>query len=325
MRRHMIRPFGQSIAPTRIISLIGLLVLLWVASGWVKNPAIWRWIAKPEGEQQTTNGGEFADTLPQASMPVTSIEQVVPGPNDTDPTEALSIKEKLDLVTDKAPLRPGEMPLYWKFLGWSRTESFDDLNARAKHGVPFSQMWEESKRRRGQLTNLKLHVRRVLSYEVDANPLGLKRVHEAWGWTDDSKSYPYVIVFSEWPEGLPLGSDVRAEVEFVGYYLKVMSYTAFDVSRGSPLLVGRVKLLEPPSERQSSLSSGNDSIMIAAIGFVAIVGIGVWQLLGRKRQKRSRELPAEMGLNLPQDWTPGSSPAEIDLSAQETRSSISDS
>lgn len=296
MRRHVARPFGQSISATRVFSLIGLLILVWTLSGWVKNPAIWSWIAKSDGELQATEVVQ-----PTGKESVSDVANaVVPGPNDKDPAEAQNLKSILDLVTDRAPLRTGEMPIYWKLMGWSRTESFADLKARAAKGVAFSQIWEDPQKYRGELVHLKLHVRRVLRYDADENPLKVKTVYEAWGWTDDSKSYPYVFVFADPPVGLPIGTDVQAEVEFVGYFMKIMSYTAFDVNRGAPLLIGRAKMISVPAQPNRTSGTSSQFIITATAGLLALAGLGISHLISKKKTRR-HTLPEALDLNLNSD------------------------
>jgi hypothetical protein len=176
--------------------------------------------------------------------------------------------------------------------------SLGDLKARAKKGIAFSQIWEDPQKYRGKLVHLKLHVRRVLRYDADENPLKVKEVYEAWGWTDDSKSYPYVFVFADAPPGLPVGTDVEAEVEFVGYFMKIMSYTAFDVNRGAPLLIGRAKLISVPAQPKPTSGTSYQFIITAAAGLLALGGIGMSQLFAKKHKTRRHVLPDELDLNV---------------------------
>ncbi|MDB5390176.1 MAG: hypothetical protein JWM11_5822 [Planctomycetaceae bacterium] len=295
MRRHLIRPYGQSISATRALSLLMLLVLLWMMYGWLRNPAIWSWLARREDDEINADR-EGPAAVVQNSEAQPNAEIIVPGPNDQDRLAAQGLKPKLELMTDRAPLRAGEMPVYWQLMGWSRTEAFEKLKSRAVKGISFSQLWDEPNRYRGQLMHLKLHVRRVLRYESDENPLNVKTVYEAWGWTDDSKSFPYVIVFPERPPGLPIGTDVRIDMEFVGYYLKIMSYTAFDVPRGAPLLVGRVKLTSKPPESKASRATSAESLGIAAVGLIALCGFGAWHLFRPRKSARGTVLPNDLRL-----------------------------
>lgn len=287
MRRHLARPYGHSISRTRTISLLMALAVLWMLYGWIKEPATWRWMATLDETPHAANIPSAPDR--DAHAAVTPPEVIVPGPNDLDPDSMREFRSRLELITDRTALKPREMPLYWKLMQWSRTQSFHKLERRAARTSTFSQLWEQPAQSRGQLVRLRLHVRRVLHYTAPDNPLGLKDVYEAWGWTDESKSFPYVVVFPDKPPGLPVGGEVRGEIVFVGYFLKIMSYTAFDVTRGAPLLVGRAHSMvahpAPPKQNSPAFLIW----AIPAVGIVFVCGIA-FRHLRRIRSTRPRSL-----------------------------------
>ena len=82
------------------------------------------------------------------------------------------------------------MPAYWRCLKWARAQSFAELERRAADGVVYTQLLEQPDKYRGKLLRLRLHIRRVLDWEAPKNSAGVRRVYEAWGWTDESKSHP---------------------------------------------------------------------------------------------------------------------------------------
>lgn len=284
MRRRLARPFGQSISGSRAVSLLMLLIVLWMVFDWTRRPATWKWLADDHIDQPDASA-ESVDGLPHGPVlpPIEAKEELVPGPNDKDPAEAADLKKKFELIRDRIALRPGEMSVYWQLMKWSRTEPLAALRKRAAKDVAFSQLWEDPGRYRGKLVRLKLHVRRVLRYETEENPLGIKTVYEAWGWTDDSKSFPYVVVLADLPPGLKVGTDVRGEIDFTGYFFKVMAYTAFDVARGAPLLVGRARLSS--SSAQSKPASSAAFMDTLLIGACCVIGFAVVFLFYSRRRK----------------------------------------
>lgn len=289
MRRSAVRPFGVSVRPTRLLSMLAVIVLLGVMYERTKDPAMWQRLLDLNDE------APLAIPLPQPqSAPFT--ESITPGPNDTDESEVAASKELFELVVDRMQLKPREMHAYWRLMTWSRTQPFESLKQRALKDVPFTQLWEQPERYRGKPISLRLHVRRVLKYDAPPNPQELPHTYEAWGWTDESRSFPYVVVFSECPEGLPIGTDVRGEVEFVGYFLKVMSYTAFDTARGAPLLVGRVR--NAPSQKISSPAKPDTGLIISCIlGGIALVAICVWMQMKSRTVVRPVTWPGDAKLN----------------------------
>lgn len=286
MHRRIVRPFGSSIPATRTISLLFLLAVLWVLYQNVRDPATWHWLA-------TTDEDPVMIDVNGASRraPVELEEVVVPGPNDSDPDEMAKFKALEGLITDRRDLRPREMPAYWQLMAWSRTEPFDQLEKRALREPAFTQLWEQPALYRAKPIRLRMHVRRVLQYDAPENPLGLKVAFEGWGWTDESKSYPYTVVFSNKPPELPVGPDVEAEVIFVGYFLKNMAYTAFDKRLAAPLLVGQLRMAGQTVSRAPESSFFGGDVVTFVLSALVLAAAG-WLVFASIRRKKPRALTA---------------------------------
>jgi hypothetical protein len=143
-----------------------------------------------------------------------------------------------------------------------------------------------------------------LSHEAPQNSADVKTVYEAWGWTEESRSFPYLVVFSDLPPQMPLGPDIHEEAVFVGYFMKIMSYQAYDAARGAPLLVGRLQWIPNPA-RAALQDQGSDYFLPTAIGggllVIAIVGSWFWK--SRRRHDRIGALPvATEGVTGAQWW-----------------------
>ena len=287
MRRFKVHPYGTAARPTRLLSLLLVIAVLWMLYGRMRDPATWRVLLDANDDAAVA-----AQPSEPAPIPTPAAETVVAGPNDLNETEVAEAQEMFQLVGDRTTLKPREMHAYWRLMTWSRTVPFAELQQRALHDVPFTQLWEQPERYRGKPISLRLHVRRVLKYDAPANPQKLPQTYEAWGWTDESRSFPYVVVFPECPDGLPVGTDVRGEVEFVGYFLKVMSYTAFDTARGSPLLVGRVQVPAELSKPAPARTDPSLILWVMVIG-IAATGIFVWMQFRSRRVVRNRSLPTD--------------------------------
>jgi hypothetical protein len=245
----------------RMISLLGAMALLWVVLSEFRPRG-----EKPVAAEQPKPG--------EVAREPAKDENLVPGKNDLDAEQVADLKDWLEMVRDRTPLKGREMPAYWTMLRWSRTQKFSELEKRATAEPVFSQLWEEPNKYRGHLYKLRLHVRRVLEYDAPENPIGLKRAYEIWGWTENSKSFPHVVVVPELPPGLKVGADSEGEAVFVGYFLKIMSYTAFDADRGAPLFVGRARTVTPGYGARAQASSSSIGIWeLAALGLTAIAVI----------------------------------------------------
>ncbi|MSR56375.1 MAG: hypothetical protein EXS05_01720 [Planctomycetaceae bacterium] len=294
LRRSSRGAFGSR-SSTKLSSMVVMLIILGLIYTRARDPQTWRWLASDaaaEAEPLPRPASVAVPTgRPTRSKPV---EAVVPEATDVDPEEEAAALGQFAAISDKAPLTHSEMPAYWRLMRWARAQSFDELSRRARRDVSFAQLWEQPEKYRGQPLRLRLHVKRILEYEAPKNSAKVERVYEAWGWTDESKSYPYVVVFSELPPGMHVGDDVQEEGIFVGYFLKTMSYTAFDKGRAAPLVVGRMRAVErsiAPAPRWAS----STALWIAG-GCVALLTILVVVLTRRKartRRANSKQVPVD--------------------------------
>jgi hypothetical protein len=282
--------------------MIAFLIVLGLIFSWARKPQTWRWLANDTdaaltSEESNTrapsrDGGAAAKATGKPGQATAEApEVIVPGPTDQAESEAAAARSLFEAVSDRAPLAKIEMPAYWRCLKWVRAQSFADLERRAVKPVVYTQLWEQPDKYRGKLIRLRLHIRRILDWEAEENSAGVRRVYEAWGWTDESKSFPYVVVFSDIPSGMQLGDNLQEDGVFVGYFLKTIAYTAYNKNRSSPLLLGRMKWLgsTPPAP---PVVSSSDWFWIGAVGvpLLLLVVFGTW--FQRLRSLRRVKLPA---------------------------------
>lgn len=283
----------------RVGSMICCLLILGMIYTHAKNPATWRWLVnegnvRADAATEPIKGNREAEPTPK--------EMIVPGPTDDDPAESKAAQPLFDIQTDRAPLAPTEMPAYWTAMRWARAQSFEQLSKRARENVRYSELWEQSEEFRGDLLKLRLHIRRVLEYDAPENSSGVAKVYEAWGWTDDSKSFPYILVFSELPPGMKVGAEVHEEGVFVGYFLKTMLYTAYDANRAAPLLVGRMRHIASPTIARRNATGASDfwTTVVAGGALLIIAGIA-FRYYRRRTRIRTSALPGSNEAAL-EDW-----------------------
>ncbi|MFM9964940.1 MAG: hypothetical protein ACKV2Q_27375 [Planctomycetaceae bacterium] len=308
MRRRLARPFGHTVPPTRILSLLFGMAVLAMFYQRVKEPQFWRWLTNEsradvaDVADAPTKPAPPADAAKPKGKGTNSQETIVPGPNETDPDELAKLRSHFKSIQDRKPLQPYEMPAYWRLMAWSRTRPLAELEKGALRDVPYSHLWEEPDLYRGQPMRLRLHVRRVLAYDTKDNPLGLKKVFEVYGFTDNSLSLPFIVVLPEKPAGLPIGTDVYGEIVFVGYFMKWMSYQAFDTKKSAPLLVGRAR----PAVRSAATGSsgGWESAFLMLVGGVIGLSLLGWFSLRAQRRPRSALAVANVVApdRLPDNW-----------------------
>ena len=317
MRRRLARPFGHNASQTRLLSLLMALVVIGLIYHRAKEPQLWDWLTN---ESRADNSDDSESTnqkgsLPTPHSPLPTAEILVPGPNETDPDELAKLQTNLKAVQDRHRLQEFEMSAYWQLMRWSRTRPFAELEKLSRRDVPYSHLWEEPDLYRGQPMRLKLHVRRVLKYAPSKNPQDLKVTYEAWGWTEDSRSFPFCVVFPDKPADLKIGTDVEGDIVFVGYFLKWMSYDAFDTKKNAPLLIGRVR---PATRTAGAASNGGwEFAFLKLIGVVLLLSfIGWFAIYGLRRPRTIVAATTSIPDQLPANWVAGSS-AEAPVNSSE--------
>jgi len=269
--------------------MVALLIVLGLIYSWARKPGSWTWLAdNVESPAEMIAAAESReDPSPASTKATLPAETIVPGATDLDPADAADAHRLFEAVSDRSPLAEIEMPAYWKCMKWARAQSFADLRRRASNKFVMTQLWEQPDQYRGKLLLLKLHIKRILDFKASANSAGVTRVYEAWGWTDESKSYPYVVVFSELPEGMKIGADVQEEGVFVGYFLKTLSYTAYNTKRSAPLLIGR--MMRSTSAAARPVVARHEWFWMVAVGLpLLLVALsGIWFQLYRMRRVKT--------------------------------------
>ncbi|QDT53774.1 hypothetical protein Pan44_17970 [Caulifigura coniformis] len=272
----------------RLFSMIVMLAVIGLLYNRARDARTWTWLVSEPGANE--------EVAAQASAPpakvVSAKETVLDGPTDLDEEQRAEAAKLLAAVTDRQKLVDVEMPAYWRLLGWAQAQSFQDLEKRSQRDVPLTKLHEEPGKYRGQPIRLRLNVKRILDFDAPENSVGLKKVYEAWGWTNDSKARPYVVVLAELPAGVKVGTDVDHEVVFAGYFLKWMQYETFKGQKQTaPLLLGRLKPA-PPAAAAAKPAPWTIWDIVFFAGGAAIIGFGVRSAF-RRSPPRRRLLAAE--------------------------------
>jgi len=146
---------------------------------------------------------------------------------------------EFETVTDRTPLEFRDNAAYSMLLARARARTPDELAAAARRDIVVAHLWQNPQQYRGVPMHLLGTALRILRYQSKLSPTDW--LYEAWIITPDATRLPYVCVFDEPPEGLPIGGNVSERVVFNGYFLKIMKYHAGDnTARGAPVLVGRI-------------------------------------------------------------------------------------
>jgi hypothetical protein len=165
-------------------------------------------------------------------------------------------REELKGVEDLTPASPRDNPGYKLLFDWTRDIPAPDLAAKCRHDVVFSQLAENPARFRGMPIHLDGTARRIsIQDEISKAIVPSGKYYEAWTFTSDGQSFPYVLAFEQAPPGLPTGNSVSARLSFDGFFLKKILYVDGEKTRRwAPLLIGRVAY-EPPAQASSTFAT----------------------------------------------------------------------
>jgi hypothetical protein len=184
-----------------------------------------------------------------------------------------------ETVSDKTVLGFRDSAAYALLLDRARDLTPAALAARARSDIALAQIYERPAHFRGVPIQLLGTARLVYRNESKLSRNG--GLYEAWVFTTDSQSYPYVCVFEEAPKGFPVGAGLSERVVFNGYFLKLMRYQAGDVPRAAPVLVGRIGW-SPPKPGAPESSRSLTFWMAVLVGVAFLYTLSRW-LAGLKR------------------------------------------
>ncbi len=272
--RHLPTPGFPRRELFRLMSMLMLLVIVGTLFMRTRDAAMWRWAAsvaddEPAAAPLPPNSEDDGDRF---------VETLVSGPNDQQPFEHSQAEYQFQAITDKAPNNAEDMPSYWRLMRWSMTESFDDLWARAHKDRYFTHLGQTPEKHRGELIAMKVSLRRALRHprETKKNAAGVEQVYEAWGVTDESRTGLYCLLFYDLPPQLPVRPSIHEQVQFVGYFLKLISYEdALGKTRWAPLLIGRLRLRENSAQFAQRQKDADNRALPWLIGGASVFFIGL--------------------------------------------------
>jgi hypothetical protein len=229
---------------SRLVILSAIMVVGWAA--------VWIYAQQPQDAPEP---------------PLTAGERLEPVTADRSP--------EFETVTDRTPMSFRDNAAYVLLLGRARARTPAALAAESRRDIVLTHLWERPELYRGVPVHLLGTALRVLRYESKLSQSGW--LYEAWIITPESSRVPYVCVFEDAPNALPIGTNISERVVFNGYFLKVMKYDAADVARGAPVLVGRIGWT--PHESPAHGGPGMSSLLqwsLIVLGALFVVSFLRW-------------------------------------------------
>src|SRR4029078_11754522 len=131
---------------------------------------------------------------------------------------------------------------------------------------------------RGAAVQVDLHICRIAEHPAPDNSLGIERLYEVWGWSDDSRGCLYVPFPPGFPTGLAVGESVSQRATLLGYFYKIQGYLAAGTASqtapsAAPLIIGQMIAEVAPTPvlaKSSELWIGGASLLLV-VSFVCLL------------------------------------------------------
>ncbi len=150
-------------------------------------------------------------------------------------------------LVDKKAILPRETAAFATLLKRARETPAAELSAKARRDIFWTHLAERPERYRGVPVHFEGTARKILTYEVNPAMVPSGRLYEAWIYSDENTSFPYVLSFEDPPKGLEIGHEMHRRVTVDGYFMKLLGYRAGDTNRFAPMLVGRLGWQQAPA------------------------------------------------------------------------------
>jgi hypothetical protein len=191
-------------------------------------------------------------SVDRGSEPGASASRLIGPPSGIAPEEWQAAVVDFEGIVDSTFQCPStEMPAYWRLLKWSTQQSKHDGDQVGFGGISFIELVNRPRVWRGRPVKVDLHVCRIAECAAPANRLGIERLYEIWGWSDDSRGSLYVAISPDLPAGVSIGEAVSERATVCGYFYKVQGYLAAGsaaqtLPTAAPLVIGRLSRWEAP-------------------------------------------------------------------------------
>lgn len=218
-------------------------------------------VAKPAAEGTKPAVGE---------QPAESEEEKV---TDEDPDEWVEAQEEFQAIYDgQLRMRPEEWNAFKRVLAWVYFQPAETLLKRATRNVPYDDFLSEPGKHRGKIYALNLNMKLCRRFPEPVD--GDLTLYEAWGVTQQSKTFLYDAIILDPPKGFPISdtAEISEKATVVGYFFKVQGYKPGRAKPNAPpelapMFIGRLvwKPVQPVS------SSTTEWYLGAIVGGAAVV------------------------------------------------------
>ncbi len=187
-----------------------------------------------------------------------------------------------------------EAEIYDKVLEQANYTSAAAFKNAVRPEITYTHVFDQPDRYRGEVMHIEGRLGRIDRFDPNwgAATEGVNDCYHAWIFSENLGSNPYVVVFTEWPAGLPrelLGQELFSKdknypvyrVAMDGYFLKKFRYKGRDghkTERDAPLLMGHTLIFYPGTA--SSSTEDTAWLKHLTIGIVGVFGLLLATVVG---------------------------------------------
>lgn len=289
----------------RLLAMVGVLCLVMVAINLAAKPGSWYWLIPPEptGTEATPSLEELdfrTKSSPETSLQADTIRVVSTDESadeaanvpDSDSSDVEIPAEVMEPIEDNTVgLRRKELAAYRLMLSRIDTLPSEIIVEAGRDDVAFTVLMLQSESYRGQLISVRGDLRRLTAFPAPQDS-EFETLYEGWLFTRDSGKNPYRVLFTQLPADVPLGEslDPPVPVEVTGYFFKRYGYASQGGQHVAPLLLAKRPEVITPRQVVPVDRSELRNMMLAAVGLVAVVVLGlvIWFVRSDRRYRDSR-------------------------------------
>lgn len=264
----------------RLLSGIGMLVIVSLLIVRMGDPAMWRWLTGDNGRAAENEPAPPPRPIPEAT-----------GPTHEAPDQTDAAREEFQAITDGTTrIQKIEMVPYNRLAFWTKNQAFERMWRLGRGGLLYTHLYDEPDKYRGELIAMNVDVRR--SYDEGKTSNGIP-LHEVIATTSKSYGRPYYLMVVDYPKGMPVGDGLNEKAKFAGYFLKLQGYEPIKAKPGdpiqrAPLLIGRLEW-KPTVE----VETDNSMEWIIGLSVLSVIGLvlGVMFIIAKLKPRRRATPP----------------------------------
>jgi hypothetical protein len=208
--------------PQRLIALVGMLVIVWIAMAQASRPESWNWLGRLTGETP-------APVPPGDS----ELREIRPGSGRPPGLDAAALAG----VRDDGYFRPDEQSAWFSIWRVLRDTPADQLRGLSLGEVSYLQIYRQTDELRGRVVDLRGTIRRAHRVQAPGNELEIRDYWQFWIFPDVGPREPIVVYALNAPDQLQESMTLEVPAKLTGIVYKRWSYQAAEGLKVAPVVL----------------------------------------------------------------------------------------